>query len=184
MMQQPPTAECLAVHYPKLIAMLVRMGFAVEDAEDAAAEAVVTGLRYIRSGKALGLTYRTGWLRSVAINAAKKTARRRRQRREIALLCIDIPAPVALPEEEKAEVRRLLCEAVDGLPPAHRALVVFCYVEGSTYTQAARRFGLALGVVTRRLHDARDRLAAALSEKGLCPSVKKERPRCARGPCS
>lgn len=58
--------------------------------------------------------------------------------------------------------RQEVIEVVDGLPPAHREVVLLVDVEGLTYGETADVLGVSRGTVMSRLRCARSRLQKAL----------------------
>ena len=64
----------------------------------------------------------------------------------------------------KKEVRRLLDEAIQALPPTYRAVVVLRDIENLTYEEFQAVTGLAAGTVKSRLHRARLALAQRVRE--------------------
>ncbi len=165
---EPPSKGCLVRRQPELVAMLIGMGFSPEDAADSAQEAVVCGLRILDAGHADDIMNRSAWLRSVAIRNARKILRRRRQRQLPAFAVPEIN-PFSEMEQREEETHRLIClrAAVAKLPDALRELLVFCAIEGQTYVAASRHFGLAVGVVSKRLNQARQLLRSTLRQQGF-----------------
>jgi RNA polymerase sigma factor (sigma-70 family) len=133
-----------------------------QDAEDAF-QAVFLVLakksRTVARGSAL-----PAWLHRVAVRIATRLAQ---SRRAIAPMAA---APVAPPEPD-AVVREELCgivdDEIDRLPERFRRAVVLCYLEGLSAAEAAERLGCPTGTVESRLANARKRLHAALTQRGV-----------------
>ena len=64
----------------------------------------------------------------------------------------------------------MIDEEIARLPSRYRTAVVFCYLEGLTQEQAARRLACPIGTVESRLHRARERLRSRLVRRGLAPA--------------
>jgi RNA polymerase sigma factor (sigma-70 family) len=111
------------------------------------------------------------WLYGVAYRIACKarTIRGRRRAREVELK--EVPAEEGSPEWLWREVRPVLDEEVNRLPPKYRLVFVLCYLEGMTNEQAARQLGCPLGTVLSRLARAREQLRGRLTRRGLAVSV-------------
>jgi RNA polymerase sigma factor (sigma-70 family) len=111
------------------------------------------------------------WLYGVAQRVAAKArvGAARRRIREVPL--VDGPAPQSDVSPEKLELHRDLNEAIGRLPDKYRAPVVLCYLEGKTYTEAARVLGWAEGTVSGRLSRARDLLRRRLERTASPNSV-------------
>lgn len=65
-------------------------------------------------------------------------------------------------ELERAEARGMVRAALAALPEHHRELVELCDLDGASYEDAARQFGLPLGTVRSRLSRARASLRESL----------------------
>jgi RNA polymerase sigma factor (sigma-70 family) len=129
----------------------------VEDAFQATFLVFVGKAGSLRRPELLG-----NWLYGVAQRVAAKArvGAARRRIREGPL--VDAPAPESDVSPEKLELRRELNEAIGRLPDKYKAPVVLCYLEGKTYTEAARVLGWAEGTVSGRLSRARDMLRRRL----------------------
>jgi RNA polymerase sigma factor (sigma-70 family) len=109
------------------------------------------------------------WLYRVAQRVAAKARSGAARRRTRQLPLVDAPASESDLTPEKLELRREVNEAIGRLPGKYRAPVVLCYLEGKTYTEAARVLGWAEGTVSGRLSRARDILRRRL-ERTAAPS--------------
>jgi RNA polymerase sigma factor (sigma-70 family) len=134
----------------------------VEDAFQATFLILARRSGSIRKREVLG-----GWLRKVAQRVAAR-ARELSVRRG----AIEPIRPVSSVEDPgKIVEREDLCTAVldeiQLLPEKYRLPVQFCYIEGQTHDEAARRLAWPVGTVRTRLTWARDRLRARLTRRGL-----------------
>ena len=71
------------------------------------------------------------------------------------------------PEQDasRAEIRRLLEEAVDDLPEAFRIVFIMREIEGCSVEETAENLGIVAATVKTRLHRAKTLLRAALDRK-------------------
>jgi RNA polymerase sigma-70 factor (ECF subfamily) len=164
-----------------------------QEAEDAVQETYVrvfTGLRDFRAAASL----RT-WLTRIVLNEAIRRKRRRR-----AVLDLDVlhaaqertPRPIhssSLTARERdperaaaqAQIRKILENAIDGLPAAFRIVFVMRDVEELSTRETASLLGIQEETVKTRLHRARRMLRESLGAdlaialRGVFPF---ERPRC------
>ena len=77
------------------------------------------------------------------------------------------PSRAATPVDEVAARRETLRRFEKGLvdlPPALRECFVLCQLEGVPGPEAARALGIRVGTLYRRIHDAKQRLRAAVGE--------------------
>jgi RNA polymerase sigma factor (sigma-70 family) len=119
----------------------------------------------IRSAEAL-----PNWLYGVANRLATrmKTAARKRQTREVAL--VDTPTPEPGLTTELDDLGPVLHEEIGRLPDKYRIPFVLCYLDGMTNEEAARRLGCPPGTVFSRLARAREGLRVRLRRRGLVAS--------------
>jgi RNA polymerase sigma-70 factor, ECF subfamily len=148
-----------------------------EDAEEAAQDALLTIARKIDSFK--GESAFSSWIYRVAANAAYQKLRSRRAKwREIAL---DDVLPTIEQDgrhfepmddwsrrvDEQAvqsEMRRVIEEAIEGLPPEYRTALVLHDVEGVSNPDIAEALGISLPAVKSRVHRSRLYLRRRLAE--------------------
>ncbi len=80
-----------------------------------------------------------------------------------------------LPETmaEEQEWRQMLQQAIDGLSPSHRVVIILYYLEGLSLKEIAYVTGVPEGTVKSRLHYARQNLREAVleRERRLVPEV-------------
>lgn len=102
-----------------------------------------------------GVAYRT------ALHARRRASRRSEREREVAT-----PSTSSGESDiEAREVRRILDEALQGLPEEYRAPLVLCYLEGMTNEEAARRLGWPSGSMSHRLARGRELLRERLESR-------------------
>jgi RNA polymerase sigma-70 factor (ECF subfamily) len=95
----------------------------------------------------------TGWTFAVARNLVRRS-RRRAARERLAAPAPELVAP---------EIDFAIWDAVRSLPKRERELVALRYVAGLTEPEIGSALGLAVGTVSRGLHDARTRLERLLT---------------------
>jgi len=121
------------------------------------------------------------WFTRVVANRALSVARRStRMSRILALLSLRPSRMPPDPEEqvERNEVHRQIVEAVRALPPNERVAIVLRYFEDMDERGMAEVLGWPAGTVKTRLHRARARLRARLTdahELRACDPVGGER---------
>jgi RNA polymerase sigma-70 factor (ECF subfamily) len=93
------------------------------------------------------------WLHRLLVNAAIDEARRR-QRRVIEVAIGELAIPSGEDALGRMADRDALDQALAGLSPEHRALVVLHYYLGMPLPQAAASLGISLGAAKSRLHRA------------------------------
>lgn len=126
---------------------------ALDDAPDAAQEALVVVFRSLRGLKEPAAVY--GWARTIAAREALRVARR--SARAVPAELAELPAPGD--PQLGADIRDVLAR----LSPEHRAVLVLRDLEGLDEQAAADRLGLRVGTVKSRLHRARDSFRKAWS---------------------
>src|SRR6516162_1454542 len=134
----------------------------VEDAFQATFLIFVRKANAISRRESLG-----GWLYRVAYRIALKA---RAQAKKLAATDAElhrIEAPAEAEDGELRELRRLICEEVNRLPPKYRAPVIACYFEAKTHEEAAQQLGWPRGTVAGRLARARDMLHRRLVRRGV-----------------
>jgi len=104
-----------------------------------------------------GVTCRT------AVKARGEAFRRQARLKEM----VDMPATEAISDPGWQALRPLLDEELKCLPDKYRAPLVLCYLQGKTYTEAARILGWAEGTVSGRLARGRELLRVRLTRRGL-----------------
>jgi len=139
-----------------------------EDAEEAAQDALWTAARKIHTFK--GESAFGSWLYRIAANAAYQKLRSRRTKAAEVALDDVLPALDAGGRhfepmddwsnrvDERAlqgELREVLTEAIDTLPPDYRTALVLHDVEGLSNTDIAEALGISLPAVKSRVHRSR-----------------------------
>ncbi len=129
------------------------------DIEDVVQDVFVSALANLARFR--GESQLTTWLYRITVNECRR-ARRRRRLREMLRLVSDAAAP---PErahhgsDRSAAIR----QAIVGLPPKYREVVVLRYLEELRVPEVAVILNVSTNVVDVRLHRAREQLRTALA---------------------
>lgn len=170
--------ELVLRHQRRIMHYLIRM---VKDADLAEDLAQVTFIKAFTALASFDPQYRfTTWLYRIASNAAIDHLRRNRLRlfsldqpleTEDGTLELQIPSPGPAPDElaGRGEVRALLREAVDRLPPEYRQLIALRHGSDCSYEEISSITGLPMGTVKNRLFRARNLLKEMLSDSEIRP---------------
>jgi RNA polymerase sigma factor (sigma-70 family) len=156
-------------HGPMVFGLCRRLLHNIHDAEDAFQAAFL-----ILARKAASIRKRCAvgpWLYGVAYRTALKARARSAQRRERETPLVDLPALEPLSDWAWRELKLVLDEEIQRLPARYRVSVVLCYLEGLTYTEAARQLGCPPGTVSGRLARARELLRSRLRLRGFTLSA-------------
>ncbi|MGF1509063.1 MAG: RNA polymerase sigma factor [Myxococcota bacterium] len=137
-----------------------------EDAWDVAQEAFVKAYKHLDRFEGSAAFYT--WLYRITTNLAIDHIRERKRKRTEPL---EEAPPVRAPEDhradpeaavDRAELGRILADAMDQLSEKHRAIIVLREVEGLSYEEMAEVLGIAKGTVMSRLFHARQKLQEIL----------------------
>jgi RNA polymerase sigma factor (sigma-70 family) len=134
----------------------------IHDAEDAFQATFLVLVRKansVRNRDTLG-PWLYGVARRIAVRAGT-ARRRRREQRGSGLEAMTMPDPLGREEVETIH------QEVDRLPEKYRTVIVLCYLEGRTHTEAARLLGCPVGTVNVRASRAREILRDRLTRRGL-----------------
>jgi RNA polymerase sigma factor (sigma-70 family) len=158
-------AQIVRRHGPLVLGVCRQILHHEQDAEDAFQATFLVLARKagsIRSAEAL-----PNWLYGVANRLATrmKTAARKRQTREVAL--VDTATSELGPGGELDDLGPVLHEEIGRLPDKYRIPFVLCYLDGMTNEEAARQLGCPPGTVFSRLARAREGLRARLRRRGV-----------------
>jgi len=176
--EEPDAAERLVERYgDRVYRLAMRITSSKEDAEEAAQDALWTAARKIAMFK--GESAFGSWIYRITANAAYQKLRTRRQKS--AEIAIDDVLPSLDDDgrhfepmddwsnrvDERAlqgELRRVLQEAIDGLPAEYRTALVMHDVEGLSNPDIAETLGISLPAVKSRVHRSRLYVRKRLSE--------------------
>jgi RNA polymerase sigma factor (sigma-70 family) len=142
--------------HPKVVNSLFLVSGSVDAAKEAADEAFARAAA--RWPRVRAMDYPSAWTYRVALNALRKTLRRRARELELAASLAGAGTtelPIAYPE---------VWEAVRALPPQQRDAIVLRYVGDLPEVEVARVLGVRRGTVASTLSRARAALAIALSD--------------------
>lgn len=175
--EDPEAAEALVDGYGgRVYRLALRITGNEQDAEEVAQDALWTAARKIHTFK--GESAFGSWLYRITANAAYQKLRGRQgQRNEISwedLLPtfdesghnVDVGTDWSARVEEQAlqaELRDILTEAVEALPPDYRTAFLMHDVEGLSNPEVAEALGISLPAVKSRVHRSRLFLRQRLS---------------------
>ena len=167
--EEPDAAERLVERFgDRVYRLAMRITGSREDAEEAAQDALWTAARKI--GMFKGESAFGSWIYRITANAAYQKLRTRRQKS--AEIAIDDVMPSLDDDgrhfepmddwsnrvDEQAlqgELRRVLQEAIDGLPDEYRTALVMHDIEGLSNPDIAETLGISLPAVKSRVHRSR-----------------------------
>jgi RNA polymerase sigma-70 factor (ECF subfamily) len=147
------------------------------EAEDVLQEALIKAYRALRNFESRSSFYT--WLYRIVVNLALD--RRRRSKAAVSLEWDDnvsrqIDARAARPVDHdpelasmRTEVRKLVGEGIQGLPDGQREVLLLREIDGLSYEEIAETMQISKGTVMSRLHYARKKLVAFLTERGVAP---------------
>ncbi len=170
---QDGVAELVARHYAELYAYAYRLTGRTAEAEDLTQQTFLAACA--ANSRLRDPSCARGWLYAILRSQYLKHFCRQGE------LILDegqtdlgqIPEQTAAPEFDQ----ELLQQALDGLPPDFKIVVLMFYFEGCSYKQIASQLNLPLGTVMSRLARAKQRLRTALvhaeqrSPNGSLPHV-------------
>ncbi|MGA2535569.1 MAG: sigma-70 family RNA polymerase sigma factor [Terracidiphilus sp.] len=156
-----------------------------EEAEDVVQETFLKALRNLHAFRAEARF--SSWLVSIALNEARSSLRRRRdfksldddsdENHQIAPELLrdwrEVPSEIL----ERLEVRKLLRDAVTGLPLIYREVFLLREIEELSMSESAQALGISVASVKVRLHRARIML-----QKRLAPQLRPLAPKRRRFP--
>ncbi len=158
-------------HRPMLTAVCRRAleGYGgVDEVVQDTAVAALLGMAGLRDPKRFG-----SWLVGIGLNLCRRRLSASHGLRSGSTLLGGIwldewterePDPATVVEERELEIR--IARAIAELPRGQRDAVVAFYLSGLMYAETASSLGIAVGAVKTRLHKARERLRAQLSDEG------------------
>jgi RNA polymerase sigma factor (sigma-70 family) len=156
-------------HGPMVLSVCRRMLRCDHDAEDAFQAAFLLLAR-----KAASIRRResvASWLHRTACRVALR-ARAAARRQPVAVPAyLEPAAPDAEPDIVWRDLRPVLDEEVQRLPEIYRLVIILCYFQGRTHTQAAADLGCPRGTIGVRLARARELLRKRLTGRGLALSA-------------
>jgi RNA polymerase sigma factor (sigma-70 family) len=158
-------SEALAELYERYYAPMVWVAYSVlldrGLAEDAAQQAFATAcakIRGLRSFERFG-----SWLAAICRNAAKDMARARR--RDAAIEKTAVTEELAQPGADGFD--RAVKEAVDGLPPMYREIIVLHYYSEMSYRRIESVLNISEDKIKGRLARARRQIQNHLEKEGF-----------------
>ena len=163
--------DLAGAHVDRLFAVSLRLVGDVGEAEDVVQETLLRAWRGIprfrRSSRF------STWLHRIAVNEANRSLERRARRPETVHLTPEQLQVRASPDQgparqaEYEELRAALEKTLLALPLPYRTAVILRDVEGLSTREAADIAGIGEAAFKSRLHQARLKLRAALSDEAL-----------------
>jgi RNA polymerase sigma-70 factor (ECF subfamily) len=140
--------RCYEAYQRRVYALCYRVLGRAEDAQDAMQTAFVQAFREISRFRGEGSL--RNWLFRIAVNAALRIARRRRDPEEL------VEETAEVEDDAPGVVERLAVRAaLARTSPVHRAILILHYWEELSYDEITGVLGISLPMVKMRLHRAR-----------------------------
>lgn len=153
-------------HHKTMYRAFTRLLGAREDLDDLVQAAFLEAWRSAPSFS--GRSSAKTWLIGIAYNVFRHHVRAQSRRRSaFRLFALETRTEASALSESQLDARRDLASveaAVLDLPEDLRAVFVMCQLEDMSSKEVAEALGTREGTVRRRLHDARKRLASALTK--------------------
>ncbi len=149
--------QLYAASYRRLLGQLIGVTGNVAEAEDVLQEAFVRGLD--RPRQLLGADNPEAWLRTVAVNLARR--RWRRTQRFIGL----VPRLVEETPDVDSDDHLVLLQALRKLPAGQREVLALYHLADLSVEQVGDTLGLPTGTVKARLSRGRAALSSLLVEE-------------------
>jgi RNA polymerase sigma factor (sigma-70 family) len=158
-------------HGPMVLGVCERVlgdAHAAEDAFQATFLVLIRSATSLRSQATL-----SHWLYIVAYRTAirARSCLRRRQSREREKDGMDMLAQAAIGEADWRDVRPILDDELNRLPPRYRKLLILHYLEAKSQRQIAREMQVASGSMSTLLNRARNLLRSRLLKRGVLVST-------------
>ncbi|HSU38402.1 MAG TPA: sigma-70 family RNA polymerase sigma factor [Polyangiaceae bacterium] len=167
---KPAFAELVARHQRRAFAIAFSLLRSEEDASEIVQEAFLRVYRGLDTfnGSASFFTWLYRIVKNLSIDLMRRPAWQRELSDELcgeqvdALLFSRLSG--ADPEDSlrRRELASVVGDAIDALPPYHRAVIVMREVEGMSYEEMAAAAGVSKGTIMSRLFHARKKLQRAL----------------------
>ncbi len=154
---EPDLERWMAEYATPLLRLCVLMLGDRQLAEEAVQDTLYRGYRAYARFR--GESSERTWLTRIAINICRDQLRRPARRRERQ----GLPLSAAADREDGSLERRELLEAVYGLPPRDREVILLRYYTGLPVGEIARVLSLSENAVSARLKRARERLRQTLA---------------------
>lgn len=162
-------AELVRRYRDRILALALHLSGDLAEAEDIAQDVFLKAFQKLASFE--GRSHFFTWVYRMAVNRSLNARRDRRRRREAPMDDPRVERAVAVDAAgdpaRAAELRRTylrLIAALDRLPAEMRTSVVLVVLQGLSQAEAAVVQDCATGTVAWRIHEARKRLRAALTE--------------------
>lgn len=153
--------ELVNRHRERTIAVVYRMTYDAQLAEEAAQEAFIRAWRRLYSYKSQ-FPFRN-WIFSIAVHTALDALRKTPKEVSIDQLPLETMAGKPEAELEAKERQALIQRAVLSLPPACRAVLILREYECLSYQEIAAALDIPVGTVMSRLNYARGQLRQTLA---------------------
>jgi RNA polymerase sigma factor (sigma-70 family) len=151
-------------HGPMVLGVCRRVLDNAQDAEDAFQATFIVLARKAHVVEKPELL--ANWLYGVAYRTARKAraqaVRRGHHERQAALMAGTVAVEAG---DNRQEIRGVLDEELQHLPPKYRVPLVLCYLEGMTNEQAAQKLGWPAGSMSYRLARGRELLRGRLARR-------------------
>jgi RNA polymerase sigma factor (sigma-70 family) len=152
-------------HGPLVLSVCRRVLGNAEDADDAFQATFLVLVRKAGSIRKSGSL--ASWLHGVALRVALEARTRAARRRALEKRAESTGSTDPSGDVAGRELRSILDEELEQLPPKYRAPLVLHYLAGKTKDETARQLGWSEGTVSGRLARARDLLRNRLTRRGV-----------------